>query len=312
MEPAPVFHADLAEGPEGGRAWAVTAADGVGLRVATWAAGGAKGTVLFFPGRTEAVEKYGRAARAMAARGYASAAIDWRGQGWADRAEGVDDLGHVEHFSDYQHDVAAYLEAVRAAGLPGPYFLIAHSMGGAIGLRALAGGLEVAAAAFSAPMLGIHMSRTMRPVARVISTATRRTPLSRRRVPNGERESYLLIAPFEENTLTRDAEMYAYAVAQARADARLALGPPTLTWLHEALAETRALAALPPPPCPTYVAIAGDEQIVENTAIRHRVAHWPQAQIEEFPGARHELMLELPEVREAFFDRAAALFDGAA
>jgi lysophospholipase len=65
MTPHAVFHADLAEGPETGRAWQATAADGTRLRIATWAAGD-RGTVLVFPGRNEHVEKYGRVARDLA------------------------------------------------------------------------------------------------------------------------------------------------------------------------------------------------------------------------------------------------------
>ena len=69
-----------------GAAFWLTAADGVRLRVGLWSHPGAQGTVLLLPGRTEYVEKYGRAAADLRSRGYATLAIDWRGQGLADRA----------------------------------------------------------------------------------------------------------------------------------------------------------------------------------------------------------------------------------
>ena len=53
----------------------------------------------------------------------------------------------------------------RAQGLPEPYYLMAHSMGGCIGLRALMRGAPVKAAAFSAPMWGILIAAWMRPMA---------------------------------------------------------------------------------------------------------------------------------------------------
>ena len=43
--------------------------------------------------------------------------------------------------------------------LPRPWRLLAHSMGGTIGLRALTRGVPVAAAVFSAPMWGIRVGR---------------------------------------------------------------------------------------------------------------------------------------------------------
>ena len=91
---APFFR-DIADGPGTGRAIWVHAEDGVRLRLGYWPLEGAKGTVLIMPGRTEYVEKYGRVARELAARGYAAVALDWRGQGLADRLGRVPSVGHV-------------------------------------------------------------------------------------------------------------------------------------------------------------------------------------------------------------------------
>ena len=136
MTDAPLFSA-VADGPEGGRAFWVTAADGVRLRLGLWTHPGAQGTVLLLPGRTEYVEKYGRAAGDLRARGFATVVIDWRGQGLADRPLDDPMSGHVGDFAEYQLDFDAMVGFARAQGLPEPYYLMAHSMGGCIGLRAL-------------------------------------------------------------------------------------------------------------------------------------------------------------------------------
>ena len=81
--PAP-FHAALADGPPGATCVWLTAGQ-ARIRVAWWKAGD-KGTVLLLPGRTECIEKYGRAAGDLVARGFSVITIDWRGQGLADRA----------------------------------------------------------------------------------------------------------------------------------------------------------------------------------------------------------------------------------
>jgi lysophospholipase len=36
---------------------------------------------------------------------------------------------------------------------------------------------------------------------------------------------------------------------------------------------------------------------------------WSDGEIEIVPSARHELMMETPEIRSRFFDRTCALFD---
>jgi alpha-beta hydrolase superfamily lysophospholipase len=54
----------------------------VTLRYARWAARGApQGTVCVFTGRSEAIEKYFETIADLLARGFAVAAMDWRGQG---------------------------------------------------------------------------------------------------------------------------------------------------------------------------------------------------------------------------------------
>jgi lysophospholipase len=307
MTPHAVFHADISQGPDEGRAWKVTAEDGVALRVATWPAGG-RGTVLMFPGRNEHVEKYGRVARDVAARGWSSAAIDWRGQGHSDRAPGAGDLGHVGDYAEYQSDVAALLATVREAGLPEPFVLLAHSMGGAIGLRAVSEGLPVRAAAFSAPMWGIHIATFLRPFALSFSAVGRRTGLGLREVPVGRRESYLSVTPFADNALTTDPETYAWMVAQAARDPRLALGRPTIQWLHASLTELRRLRSLPQPPVPVLIGLAGDETIVDNAATLRLVQDWPDARVETYKGARHELLMERAGIRDRFLDAAFDLF----
>lgn len=306
-DPAPLYD-DVADGPPEGRAWWLDAAGGVRVRSALWP-GGRKGTVLLFPGRTEYIEKYGRAARDLGARDYATAVIDWRGQGLSDRA--LDDIltGHVHAFLDYQADVAALTALLDAAGAARPWFLLAHSMGGAIGLRALLQGLDVAAAAFSAPMWGINMPVALRPVAWGVSWAGRSLGLGHRYAPGTGAASYVNEAVFEENLLTRDREMFAYMARQTAAHPDLALGGPSLHWLMEALQETRALRRLPAPATPVYCSLGSAERIVDPAAIRARMQRWPQGRLDEFEGVRHEVMMEGPEIRRRFFDAATSLFD---
>lgn len=311
MTPHAVFHADLAQGPDGGRAWAVRATDGVGLRIATWPAG-RRGTVLIFPGRNEHVEKYGRTARDLGLRGWSSATIDWRGQGHSDRAPGAGDLGHVGDYAEYQCDVAALLATARGAGLPDPFALLAHSMVGAIGLRALSEGLPVRGAAFSAPMWGIRIAAHLRPFAHGLSAVARHAGLGLRELPVGRRESYLSVTPFPDNALTTDAETYAWMVAQALRDPRLALGRPTIQWLHASLAELRRLRALPPPVVPVLLGLAGAETIVDNAASLRLAGSWPGVRIAHYPGARHELLMERTQIRDRFLDAATGLFSDAA
>ena len=163
MEPAP-FRNDLAEGPDDVQGFWRQSSDGLRLRITLWPASGTKGTILLFNGRTEYAEKYGRIARVLTGAGYATLTIDWRGQGMSDRIARDARLGHVGKFPDYQRDVAEVIAAASELDLPRPWHLLAHSMGGCIGLRALIEGLAVDRALFSAPMWGIKLPPLARPL----------------------------------------------------------------------------------------------------------------------------------------------------
>ena len=308
MQAAPFFD-DVAGGPDGGAAHWLTTSDDLKIRVGHWTAPGVHGTVLLFPGRTEYVEKYGRAAKSLLEHGFATVAVDWRGQGLADRMANDRGLGHVNAFTDYQRDVAAMLDHVRALGLPSPYYLIAHSMGGCIGLRALMQGLPVNAAMFSAPMWGIGMGRLLRPVAWGISTMSRQFGFDMRVAPGQDTSNYLERVAMNENELTHDPEMFAYMQAQLRAHPELGLGGPSLRWLNEALVETRQLAARPSPDVPTLTFLGMQETIVDPLRVRRRMGEWPSGQLTVLPRCKHEGMMESVDVRTRIFDATAAHFN---
>lgn len=304
---APLFH-DVAEAPAGGRAVWLRTDDGVRIRVGLWPAG-AKGTVLLFPGRTEYVEKYGPAAGEFAQRGYGMLAVDWRGQGLADRLLPDPAPGHVVRFGDYQRDVAAVMALARAEGLPGPFHLVSHSMGAAIGLRALHDGLPVRAAVFSAPMWGIRMHPALRPLAWGLATLLPLVGMGSRLAPSTDSASYVATAAFAGNVLTRDPDMWAFMQRQLAAHPELAIGGPTVQWLREALCETRALARLAAPATPALTMLGAAERVVDIPAIRALMARWPGGRLDLVADAEHELMMEGPAIRARFYDAAAALFD---
>lgn len=306
--PAAPLYANLAEGPPGGRAVWLTAEDGVRLRMGVWP-GGDRGTVLLFPGRTEVVEKYGRAAADLARRGYATAVIDWRGHGLSDRLLPQKMMGHVARFTDYQRDVRALLAGVDRAGLPRPRFLLAHSMGGAIALRALMEGLDVRAAAMTGPMWGIPTKPALRPVVWALMTGVMTVGRRPRFAPGSNAMNYLSVAPFEGNVLTSDREMYQWMQAMLRARPELGLGGPTLNWAREAFLECSALRARPSPAVPMLAFLGTAETVVDPAAIRHRMARWPGGRLEVIAGGQHEAMMETPTIRSRVFDQIAAHFD---
>ena len=308
MQEAP-YYADIAGGPDGGAAHWLTTSDGLRIRVAHWNKADAKGTVLIFPGRTEFIEKYGDAAKEFEKRGFASAAIDWRGQGIADRMTSNRAIGHVGEFTDYQYDVAALMAHATELDLPRPYFLVAHSMGGGIGLRALMNGLDVKAAMFSAPMWGMQMSLPVRPFAWVLSTLSLVFGFDKKMVPGQMEDGYVLREKFAANTLTNDPEVWAMLGRQLEAQPDLGLGGPSLRWLNKSLHELRDLSQMPSPATPCLTFLGTDEVIVDPQPIKDRMKAWTNGKLRIFQGGKHEMLMDLPEMRGQVFDETVAFFE---
>ncbi len=308
MTTAP-FHADLAHGPAGGRAvWARTA-DGVRVRIAVWTDHAApRGTVLILPGRTEYIEKYGTFAADMAARGYASLAIDWRGQGLADRLLPDRRVGHIERFPDYQNDFKAMLDVARAVNAPGPWFLIGHSMGGGIGLRSVMEGAPVAACAFTGPMWGILLRPVIRPIATAFAHLMTALGRGNRFAPSTSARNYVLSAPFADNLLTTDQAMWDMLRHQITSVPDLELAGPSLQWVSQALRETTHLHALPSPDLPCLTFVGGNERIIDVARVRDRIARWPKGKMVIVPNAEHEVLMEGPATRGHLADQLAAHF----
>jgi len=306
------FFADVADAPSGGVVRWLTAADGVRLRVGHWLperAGGAKGTVILLPGRTEYIEKYGRAAADLGQRGFSCVVIDFRGQGLADRPLADRMTGHVGSFAEYQADLDAVMAYVEQAGLPRPLYMLAHSMGGSIGLRALMRGLPFSAAAFTGPMWGVSIAAWLRPLAQVISGLSGIVGMAHHYAPGQGPKTYVAEAAFAGNTLTTDREMWDYMRRQAQAHPELTLGGPSLGWLHAALADTAALSAMPSPRVPVICALGTAEKVVDTAPIHLRMAGWGTGQLDLYPGAEHEVLMERAATRKRAFDRAASLFE---
>ena len=161
--------------PEGALAGTIGTPDGATLRFARWAApADGRGTVCVFTGRGECIEKYFETVRDLRQRGYAVAVIDWRGQGHSSRRLRNPLKGHVQNFSEYQIDVAAFVKQVVLPDCPPPYFALAHSMGGAVMLRVAHAGIEVFERfVLCAPMIDLPRPRAVAADARPDAHAAR-------------------------------------------------------------------------------------------------------------------------------------------
>lgn len=310
----------LAGGSDTAAFW-TTAGDGTRLRLALFRPPDAGATIFLFPGRTEYIEKYGPVFGFLTANGFAVLCIDWRGQGASERLTDNHLAGHVRTFADYQLDVAAMMRAAEKLDLPPDRHLLAHSMGGAIGLRTLLDGrYPFRTVTFSAPMWGIRTGvmpeQTGQYLAMLMAQAATKMGFSDamlKRSSNRARPGIFVEdmdeeTAFRKNPLTTDRAEWQRLYALSASFPELMIGAPTYGWVQAALAECAALAELPSPAMPALISLAMEDQIVSATAITERAAIWPQAELLTIADSRHEVMFEAPAKKQMFLDAALKLW----
>lgn len=256
-----------------------------------------RGTVIVCPGRTEFIEKYFEVGRELQQMGFAVLILDWPGQGLSDRLLPDSKKGHIDRFETFMTALAKGLAALEDR-LPQPRVSLAHSMGGAIALAAIAQDLvKVDAAAFCAPMWGIkspflgmrYLVWAMRATGRSGDYAVQPGPPER----------------FETNIVTHDKRRWEMQRALTDAQPDLELGPVTWGWLGASLdilstfTRPKALAKVT---IPVFIASAGEEKLIDNAshaAIARRLKDCEHVTVE---GAMHEILMETDDKRAEFWD----------
>ncbi|MCP8937367.1 alpha/beta hydrolase [Alsobacter sp. SYSU M60028] len=299
--------------PPGLSAGVLRTADGVGLRIAaSRPAGRPRGSVLLLQGRADFIEKYAEVIAELNARGFAVLAFDWRGQGGSQRLLPDPLRNHASGFAAFGLDLAALRAELHRLDLPGPAIGLAHSMGAAVLLTALARepGL-VERAVVTAPMIAIA-PQLRPPFAAGLTRLAHAAGFGARTIPGPSAKGMPGAVFTPDNLLTSDARRYLRSHHVLAARPQLAVGKPTIGWLHAAFAGMAGLrdpalaAALATP----LLCVAGEDDRVTHTQAAARfVARLPCGEMLVLPGCAHDVLMERDGLRARFwqaFDRFVA------
>lgn len=267
--------------------------------------------VICLPGLSEYAEKYYEVAHTLLDQNLAFWVMDWQGQGHSERALPNRNKRHSNGFNNDIDDLHYFLmEYVKHASVHPdvgriPMVMLAHSMGGNIGMRYLMKHPDIfACAAFSAPMFGIAAARALTLPGAVAVSSLLKQFFGKSYAFGGhdwspeERENPAL------NIFSSDPVRAAVHNAWCRFDKGLQVGNITYGWLNEALRSCWALQRAitrRPPAIPCLIAVAGRDKLVDNLAIRAGAAAMPQATILDLEESLHEIMMERDDIRNRFF-----------
>jgi lysophospholipase len=287
--------------PPPGFVWgSFTAADGAVLRWGHLPVRNPRAGCVMVGGFGEFIEKQFETVRDLAARGIAVWCLDWRGQGGSIRPRRLPTRPRARKFERDAEDLAAFA----ADKLPGrlPSLLVAHSMGGAIGLICLKRYPDLfAAAVLSSPMVGLRTGPVPPTLFRLITRPARAAGLGVCFIPGAHKWRPDPPPSPERSRVTTDAERCRLRHAWFSADPGLRLDQATYGWVDSALG---LVARISKPEfltgilTPILMGRAGREVVVSPMAQRRAARLLPNCTLIELPESKHDPFLERDAIRD--------------
>lgn len=247
--------------------------------------------IVFLNGRTEWIEKYHDLPNCLRLpAGYGFLTMDHRGQG---ASEGHP--AHVDSYDDFAKDAQAVIQAVVGAR---PYGLIGHSMGGLISLYAcLKELIRPEFLVLSSPLLMLPNGPIPRPISKPISQLLSCGFL--RLLSTGVSSHNQSL--FHENSITHSYEGFCRVQ-----NSPYTCASPTIGWVQASFQATSYVMRakhLHRLPCPTLILCGSKETVVEYLGFPYWVQKASQhssarVELSKIPGARHELLNEIPRYRD--------------
>ena len=261
--------------------------------------------VVILPGRTEYAEKYFELAHDLLKQNFGIWILEWQGQGLSDRLiPSKPQHNHSPSFEQHVADLHQFiLEYVHPEKSHVPIVMLAHSMGANIGMRYLHKHPDAfKAAALTAPLLGILALKKI-PVGPLVTRML--SLILGKSYAFGQKDWSPESDPEDKVLYSSDPVRKEIYGAWFHENENLRVGGVTFGWIYNALRsclflqKTEILKTIT---TPCLIALAGEERLVDNDAIRRAAAIMPQAQLLELAGSGHEILMERDDIRNRFLD----------
>ena len=253
-----------------------------------------KRAILISSGRTEATIKYKELIFDLYNNGYSIYIHDHRGQGQSGRMTENPEMGYIDTFQFYIDDMKYFYDHYLKPKSYKKTYLLAHSMGGAIGMTYIQQNpSDFTAVAFSSPMLGLKP-----PICSVV------------KVMDGEKPKYAIgesgykddKTTFKGNTLTGSELRYDRMIDAFAKAPKSRLGGATYHWIHKSCQQFDDINSnIDKIKTPFILFSAENEQIVSPRAHQKFITAAKKlgkdCMAYEVENAQHELLIEKDEQR---------------
>lgn len=253
-----------------------------------------KGAIVLSTGRTEGAVKYMETVYDLYNNGYSVYIHDHRGQGLSGRMTEDPEMGYVDNYQYYVDDMKAFFNQEVKAGNHEKIFLLAHSMGGMIGMNYIQQHPDdFDAAAFSSPML--KLASYICPLAKILSGKTPKYAPGQTGYTNDSTK-------FEGNDVTHSEVRYHVKIGAYEAAPEARIGGAAVQWLEESCrGMKKAHKNVSLIQIPFIIFTAGEETVVDPAGngklVQKAQKLGKECREVPVPNARHELLMEIDPIR---------------
>ncbi len=276
----------------------VTGKGGVPLFCSVFRADSSRGTVLVLHGFTENAYKYSELIYSLLQNRFSVVAYDQRGHGRSGRAEGLSNpsVTHVDRLEDYVADVETVCSRI-LSGLPKPWTIFAHSMGGAVASLFLEKNPGVfSAAALCSPMIGPNTAGIPAFAVKGLCRAACLSGLGKRNP--FFMKPYSGPEPFESSCATDPVRFAWYdSLKASREDFQNSV--PSYRWILESINVTSKILSPGAPEsisCPVLLTSAETDSSVMPLPQKKFIERVPNGRYIFVKGARHEIFRSVNSV----------------
>lgn len=279
------------------------------LRFFKYTADKPRDTVVITHGFTETLEKYDETVYYLLKRGYDIFLCEHRGHGLSFRETEDYSLAHISRFDDYVEDFLSFVNEQVKPQARGRLFLIAHSMGGAVGVLAMEREQGIFdRAVMLAPMFGLNL-----PAPKPITYAFVRAMCAA-----GREKGYVIgQKPFSpvrdfKNSDCACEQRYDYRFDKYLKNPYMQGCAASCGWVRESIAASDALMKrqeLSKIKTPILVFSGTADEVVTKSAHRRFVKEVETAKLVVVPKGRHELFTDTALRNGALWNRVFAFFE---
>ena len=287
---------------------------GVLIRCRAFLNSSRRGAIVIAAGYTENMRKYSETAFDLYQAGFCVFLYDHRGQGYSQRLLADPTLGTIDEFEYFADDLHQFVttmvrkELKRTNQASDHVYLLAHSMGGAIGALALEkypG--DFRAAVLSAPMLTLNSRGWNEIAAQIFLDAQSLLGRDERPVTAPRDPSTIT---FSQNTVTHSEARFEFQRQLLTNEPSLKIFAPTQKWVRKAIAGSRtARKNGASARSPLLILQATEDSFVEADGQREFCEIAARCRIFVVQGARHEILQERDEIRDVALKTAIEFFD---